>query len=98
MLQKIKTTISLIIFIFLISVFAVFFINNSINVELNLSPFNYVVEVKLFVVIMLSFVLGFLFSFLADFLNGIYLFFENIKSNRIRRLKEKIKLLKNKKG
>lgn len=98
MLQKIKTTISLIIFIFLISVFAVFFINNSISVELNLSPFNYVVEVKLFVVIMLSFVLGFLFSFLADFLNGIYLFFENIKSNRIRRLKEKIKLLKNKKG
>lgn len=94
MLQKIKTVINLIISLLLISIFAVFFINNSIDVELNLSPLNYIIEVKLFVLIIISFILGFLFSFFTDFLDGVFSFFGNIKNNRIRKLKEKIKLLK----
>ena len=94
MFQKIKTVINLIILVLLISVFAVFFINNSTDIELNLSPFNYVIEVKLFVVIIFSFIIGFLFSFLTDFLNSIYSFFDGLKSNKIRKLKEKIKFLK----
>ena len=94
MLQKIKTVINLVISLLLISIFAVFFINNSIDVELNLSPLNYIVEVKLFVLIIISFIVGFLFSFFTDFLDGIFSFFENIKNNKIKRLKEKIKFLK----
>ena len=94
MFQKIKTVINLIILVLLISVFAVFFINNSTDIELNLNPFNYVIEVKLFVVIIFSFIMGFLFSFLTDFLNSIYSFFDSLKSNKIRKLKEKIKFLK----
>ncbi len=94
MLQKIKTIINLTISILLITVFAIFFINNSIDVELNLNPFDYVIEVKLFIVMIFSFMLGFLFSFFTDFLNGIYTFFDNLRNNRIRKLKEKIKFLK----
>lgn len=94
MLQKIKTLLNLIILILLISIFAIFFINNSIDIELNLSPFNYIIEVKLFVVIIISFIFGFLFSFFTDFLDNIYSFFSNLKNNKIKRLKEKIKFLK----
>lgn len=97
MFQKIKTVINLVVIIALISVFATFFANNSVYVELNLTPFNYILEVKLFVVVIFFFVLGFLFSFITDFFNNLLLFFTNIKNNKIKKLKEKVKLLKNKK-
>ena len=41
-----------------------------------------------------GYIIGFLFSFLTDFLNSIYSFFDGLKSNKIRKLKEKIKFLK----
>ena len=97
MFQKIKTVINLVVIIALISTFATFFANNSIYVELNLAPFNYILEVKLFILVIFFFILGFVFSFITDFFNNLFLFFANIKDNKIKKLKEKIKLLKDKK-
>lgn len=69
---KIKMIIRLFFYLILMSFFCIFILNNSTVVDLNLYPFNYVIEIKLFLLILISFFFGFVFSFFTDIINFCY--------------------------
>ena len=81
MFYKIKLIIKFGILLALVSFLCVFVMHNPMVVELNLYPFNYVIEIKLVILILFSLFIGFALSFFADILS----FWKKITHFRIRR-------------
>lgn len=69
MFYKIKLIIKFALLLVITTLLCLFIINNPVNVELNLYPFNFVIEIKLVILILFSFFAGFVFSFFTDIIS-----------------------------
>jgi len=90
------------VLVFLLILFIVFFsIVNSEFVKINFDffPFNFVAEVRVFLLVIFCFALGFLCGTAATGYNFIIKYFENLKNKkRVRKLEDHIKSIENNNG
>ncbi len=98
MLHKISFIIKFLFLVAIFSILVLFFSNNCIDIQLNLYPFNYIIETKLFVLMAISFILGFLFSVIFDCINKISNYFNSVHKKKINKLREQVKELKSEIG
>lgn len=68
--------------------------NNSDFVKINLAPFDYILEIKLYLVVMLSFILGIFVVILFNFITGFFGLKEFLSYFRKKRLEKEINKLK----
>ncbi len=89
------------ILIFLLILFIIFFsIVNSEIIKINFDffPFNFVVEIRVFLLIIFCFSLGFLCGIAATSYSLIIKYFENLKDKkRVEKLEKHIKIIENNK-
>lgn len=87
------------ILIFIIILFIIFFsIVNSDIVKINFDffPFNFIIEIRLFLLIIFCFSMGFLCGILATSYSLILKYFENLKNKRkVEKLEKDVKNLEN---
>lgn len=81
MFYKIKLIIKFAILLAIVSFLCLFIIHNPVNVELDLYPFGYIVEIRLVILILITLFVGFVLSFFADILS----FFRKIMHFKIRK-------------
>lgn len=85
--------------IFLIILFVIFFsvVNNEIiKINFDFFPFNSIIEMRLFLVVIFSFCFGFLVGLLSTSYSFLKKFFENIKNKRkVSKLEKQVKNMNN---
>lgn len=88
----------ILLFFAILIVFTIFMSNNSDFVRINLAPFDYMLEMKLYLVVILSFVLGIfatiLFNFITSFF-GLKEFLYHFKNKRMEKEINKLKARNN---
>ncbi len=95
MLSKIKDISKIIIFSLLILLFIVFIFSNTEKVKINLFPFSTILEIRLFLLIIFTFIFGFLFSMFLNLLKGAF-GLQRLKYNlKIINMEKEIQILKN---
>jgi uncharacterized integral membrane protein len=87
MLQKVIDILKITLLIVLFVIFVIFIFNNFEFVKINLFPFAYIVEIRLFLLIIFTFILGMFFSMFLNFLKGV-LNINIIKKNNKNDIKE----------
>ncbi len=85
----------LLFFIILIT-FTVFMSNNSDFVRVNLAPFDYILEIKLFLLIIISFVLGILAMILFNLIASLFGLKEIFSYFKRKKMEKEINKLKTK--
>lgn len=96
MIQKIKDICKIILTIILLIIFILFIFNNAEIIKINLFPFSYVIEIRLFLLIIFVFILGILFSTFINLIKNIFNI-QKIKNNyKIKNIEKELKTLKNK--
>lgn len=93
MLNKIVDIFKIVLFLLFIVIFMVFVFSNTEMVKINLFPFSTMVEIRLFLLIIFTFLLGFLFALMLNFSRNVINNFKNNK--KISDLEKEIKTLKN---
>ena len=84
----------ILLFFALLIIFTIFMSNNSDFVRINLAPFDYILEIKLYLVVMLSFILGIFVVILFNFITGFFGLKEFLSRFRKKRLEKEISKLK----
>lgn len=96
LLGRLISLIKIIIFFLFLVFFTVFVSNNSNFVRLNLSPFEYVLEIRVFLLILISFAFGVimtaLFNYICNMLNFKTFFY--VRKTKV--LEKELKNMKNK--
>jgi uncharacterized integral membrane protein len=97
MIKSLYGLAKLTIFSLLFALCVAFALNNSDFVKLNLSPFNYVVEIRLFLLMLVSFILGSVLTVLFGHIQrllGVFDLKRLYSSGRIRRLENELNRLR----
>ena len=92
MLTKIKDICKILLFFLFILVFMVFVFSNTAMVKISLFPFSTIIEIRLFLLVIFTFMLGFLFAMFLNFSQNIFSDFKN--NRKISNLEKEIKILK----
>ncbi len=96
MLNKIKDISKIIIFSLLFLLFIIFIFSNTEKVKINLFPFSNVLEIRIFLLIIITFISGFLFSMFLNILKDAF-GLQKLKYNlKIANMEKEIQILKNK--
>lgn len=69
-MEKVLNILKYITFSLLLIIVCLFVFNNTNMVEINLWPFSSVIKIRIFLLIVLSFIFGILFSTFINFING----------------------------
>lgn len=96
MLNKFKNIFKVILISLLFLIFLVFIFSNTGIVKINLFPFSTIIEIRMFLLIIITFIFGFLFSMFLNLLNDAF-GLQKLKYNlKITNMEKEIQILKNK--
>lgn len=88
MLRKLVSFLKIVIFFLFLALFTIFVSNNLEFVHLNLSPFDYVVEARVFLLILISFAVGVILTACIGYVGSMFnfkIFFLTKKSRILER-------------